>query len=120
MTATTERAEFLKSADRFAAATSPAIEALWGEATLDTSQPSPLVTEADAVAEAARQLGQLDAPRARDMAVIAGLHFDLEGKTVTIPYAGRFGMPATALMLVIRAKVRRNEGLTELEGEVLL
>ena len=121
MTATVTRAEFLKTEDRFAAAISPTMEALWGDGALDTSQTSPLVAEADALAECVRQLGQLGAgPRGRDVAVIAGIHRDLEGRTVTLPYAGRFGMPATANMLVLRAHVNANEGTTTLRGEVLL
>ena len=119
-TATITRAEFLKTEDRFAAASSPTIEALWGEAALDTSQVSPLLNEADALAESIRQLGQMSAPPARDVATIAGIHRDLEGKTVTIPYAGRLGMPATANMLVIRAAVNANVGTTTLIGLVLL
>ena len=119
-TATITRAEFLKTEDRFAAAISPTIEALWGEAALDTSQVSPLVNEADALAESVRQLGQMSAPRARDMVVVSGLHPDLEGRTVTIPYAGRFGMPVAANMLVIRARVNANAGTTTLTGLVLL
>ncbi|PZU47659.1 MAG: hypothetical protein DI568_08930 [Sphingomonas sp.] len=120
MTATTARAEFLKTEDRFAAAASPAMEARWGEAALDTSQVSSLVNEADALSEAARQLVQMGTPPANDVAVMAGIHRDLEGKTVTIPYGGRLGMPATANMLVIRARVNANVGTTTLIGIVLL
>lgn len=120
MTATTARAEFLKTEERFATATGPTIEARWGEDAADTSQSSPLVLEAAAAAEAARQLAQLDAPFADDIAVLAGLHEGLEGRTVRLPYAGRFGMAAEADMLVTRAKVDRNKGTTELQGYVAL
>ncbi len=120
MTATTARAEFLKTEERFATAAAPVIEARWGEDAVDTSQSSPLVLEAAAAAEAARQLAQMDTPVAEDIATVAGLHEGLEGRTVRLPYAGRFGMAAQADMLVVRARVDRNAGVTELQGYVVL
>ena len=120
MTATTARAEFLKTEDRFAIAESATLTTRWGEDALDTSQASPLAELADAQAEANRQLAQLGAVRARDLVVVEGLHPELEGRTVRIWYGGQFGMPNEADLLVIRAKVLRNSGQTELEGEVVL
>ena len=120
MTATTARAEFLKSEERFATASSPTIEARWGEDAVDTSQSSPLVEEAAAMAEAARQLAQMGVPVAEDIATIFGVHTGLAGKTVRLPYGARFGMPAEADMLVVCPKVDRNRGLTQLRGFVKL
>lgn len=120
MSAPTARAEWLKAQYRFAVAQAPAALALWGEDAADSSQPTALVQEADAAAEATRQLAQMAAVRGRDVAVLAGLHPGLEGLTVRLPYAGRFGQGATADMLVIRAKLNLSAGTTELEGEVLL
>jgi nucleotide-binding universal stress UspA family protein len=120
MTATTARAEFLKTEERFAVAENSTIAARWGEDAADTRQSSPLATQAAAEAEAARQLAQLAAVRARDLVVVEGLHPGLEGQTVRIWYGGQFGMTTEADLLVIRARVRRNTGQTELEGEVLL
>lgn len=121
MTATTARAEFLKTEERFATAVSAPVEARWGEAAADTSQSSPLVEEAAATIEAGRQLAQLGPnPVAFDAATLFGLHEGLEGRTVRLPYDGRFGMGATADMLVTHARVDRNQGLTMLRGFVKL
>jgi hypothetical protein len=120
MSATTARAEWLKTEERFATAIDPAVEAAWGESAQDTSQSSPLVEEGPAITESARQLLQLAPVRARDVAVVAGLQKGLEGKTVRLRYDGRFGMGAYAHMLVLRAREDRTAGVTELEGEVLL
>jgi nucleotide-binding universal stress UspA family protein len=120
MTATTERAEFLKAADRFAVAEDATITTRWGEDAADTKQPSILALKADADAEAARQLTDLARVRARDRVTVEGLHEDLEGRTVRIAYAGRIGISGDADLLVIRARLDRGRGLTELEGEVRL
>lgn len=120
MTATTARSEFLKTEERFAIAQSAALSARWGEDALDSSQSSPLAELADAQAEAARQLAQLSTVRARDVVMVEGLHPELEGRTVRIWYGGQFGMGQEADLLVIRAKLYRNTGQTELEGEVVL
>ncbi|MFQ3664663.1 MAG: hypothetical protein SNJ79_01315 [Sphingomonadaceae bacterium] len=119
-TATTDRAEFLKQAERFAVALSSSVAATWGEDALESRQSSCLHLAADAQAEANRQRDQLAAVRARDLAVVEGLHLDLEGATVRLAYNGRLGVAGEADMLVIRVRVDRNRGLTELEGEVLL
>ena len=116
MTATVTRAEFLKSEERFATASAPAMEVRWGEDAADTSQSSPLAFEPDAVAESARQLAQMGDTSAEDIAVITGLYPGLEGKTVRLAYGGRFGMAAEANMLVTRASLNRNEGTTTLQG----
>lgn len=120
MTATTARSEFLKAEDRFAIAQSAPLLARWGEDAVDSSQSSPLAELVDAQAEAVRQLAQLGAVRARDVVMVEGLHPELEGRTVRIWYGGQFGMADEVDLLVIRAKLLRNVGQTELEGEVLL
>ncbi|WP_194745713.1 hypothetical protein [Thermaurantiacus tibetensis] len=120
MSAPVARAEFLKTAERFAIAENVTIGTRWGEDALDTRQSSCLRFDTDAAAEAARQLAQLDEVRARDAVVIAGVHLDLEGSTVRVPYNGRLGLTGARDLLVVRARVDRNRGLTEIEGEVLL
>lgn len=120
MTATISRAEFLKSEERFAIAESATLTTRWGEDALDTSQSSPLSELAQAQAEADRQLAQLGTVRARDVVVVEGLHSELEGRTVRVWYGGQFGMANEVDLLVIRAKLLRNTGQTELEGEVQL
>lgn len=120
MTATTARAEFLKTEERLALAESSIVAARWGEDAADTSQSSPLAEPSDAQEEANRQLTQLSAVRARDLVLLEGLHPDLEGRTVRIWYGGQFGMAQEVDMLVIRAKLLRNIGQTEIEGEVVL
>lgn len=120
MTASTARAEFLKAAERLAVAQNATIAARWGEDAQDTSQSSVLAEEADAATEAARQLAQLAQVRAVDLVVVEGLWPDLEGKTVRIAYNGQFGIATTADLLVTKAKLNRNVGTTEIEGEVIL
>lgn len=120
MTASTARAEFLKVAERLAVAENATIAARWGEDALDSSQSSVLADEADAATEAARQLAQLAQVRAVDLVVVEGLWPDLEGKTVRITYNGQFGIATTADLLVTKAKLNRNVGTTEIEGEVIL
>lgn len=118
MTATISRAEFLKAEERFAIAESATLTTRWGEDAFDTSQSSPLAELADAQAEANRQLAQLGVVRARDVVLVAGLHPELEGRTVRVWYGGQSGMGNEVDLLVIRAKLLRNTGQTELEGEV--
>jgi pyruvate/2-oxoglutarate dehydrogenase complex dihydrolipoamide acyltransferase (E2) component len=120
MPAPTARAEFLRAAERFAVAENPTIAARWGEEAADSQQSSPLAAEAAAAAEATRQLAQLAQVRARDLAVIEGVHADLEGRTVRLAYAGRLGIAGDADLLVIRSRVDWNAGTTEIEGEVIL
>jgi hypothetical protein len=120
MVATVTTAEFLKAEERFALAESAVLAARWGEDAFDTRQSSPLAEQVDAQAEAARQLGQLGAVRARDLVLVEGLHPELEGLTVRLWYGGQFGMAQEVDMLVVRAKLLRNTGQTELEGEVQL
>lgn len=120
MSAPTARAEWLKTQYRFAVAQAPAVLALWAGDAADTSQQTALVAEADAAAEAARQLAQMAMVRGRDVVLLAGLHPGLPGRTVRLPYAGRFGHGATVDMLVIRARLNLSAGTTEIEGEVLL
>lgn len=120
MTATTARAEFLKTQDRFAVASNATIETRWGEDALDTRQSSALADEADAQAEASRQLAQMADVRAIDVATVEGIHSDLEGQTVVLAYAGRLGMSATAEMLVTAVAINRQDGTTQMTGQVIL
>lgn len=120
MSAPISRAEFLKAQDRYATAISASAESRWGEDAVDTTQTSPLHLESDAAAEAGRQLAHLAQVRVRDVVEVAGVHTDLEGATVRLPYAGRLGMGATADMLVVKARIDRNAGVTILTGEVIL
>jgi hypothetical protein len=119
-TATTARAEFLKTEDRFAVAESVTITTRWGEDAADTRQASVLDEEAAAAAEASRQMTLLATVRARDSVLVEGVHFDVEGKTVRLPYAGLMGAGATVDMLVVSARIDLNDGTTRLEGELVL
>lgn len=118
--ATLSRGEYLKAAERQVSAIAAGVRATWGEDAADTTQSTALTDAGDAAAEAARQLGFLGLVRARDVVVVEGLWFDLEGETVAVPYDGHLGVAGTLLMLVVRSKVDPNSGTTEIEGEVLL
>lgn len=118
--ASTARAEFLKTQDRFAVSSSSALASTWGEDALDSRQPSVLDTEAAATAEAARQTGLLGTVRARDAALLEGVHFDLEGKTARLAYDGRLGLSGERDMLVVSVRIDLNSGTTLIEGEVIL
>ena len=118
--ATLSRAEYLKVGERQVSALAEGVRTTWGQDAGDTVQSTTLVAEADATAEATRQLGFLGVVRARDLVVAEGMWFDLEGQTVAIPYDGHLGVAGTRLMLVLRAKPDPQTGTTEIEGEVLL
>ena len=123
-TATTDRAEFLKTAERSEVAVSATLRTRWGDAAGDTAQSSLLVNKADATAEAARQLALMAPAFALDSIDIEGLHFELEGATVRIDYAfpdgNAFGGPATVDMLVVRATVKLADEFTTIEGLIAL
>jgi hypothetical protein len=123
--ATVDRAEFLRSPERTVTATSAALQARWGTAAGDTAQSTPVIGEAAAAAEAARQLALLGAVLGEDQVLIEGLHRDLEGRVVQIDYShpggGAFlGGAAIVSMLVTRARVDLNAGTTLLQGFVQL
>ena len=118
--ATITRSEYLKAAERVAVATDGATAALWGEDAATSRQSSPLTVAADADAEAARQLADLKLPRAIDAVVLTGLHRDLVGKTISVPYAGQHGVAGSALLLVTRAQLNRSNGSTTVTGQVRL
>ena len=118
--ATISRAEYLKSAERQTAAVDAGVQARWGDGAADTSQSTALTREADAAAEAARQLAYLKLARARDAVTIEGVFFDLEGETIMVPYDGHLGVAGTKLFLVLVSRPNLNTGTTEVEGEVLL
>ena len=126
--ATQSRAEFLKSAERSEVAASAALRARWGDAGGDTAQSSTLILQADAAAEAARQLAFMGNAFAVDSVAIEGVHFDLEGETVRLDYtlpgnpAGTFfGGAGVVDILVIRARVSLAEGRTVIaEGLIAL
>lgn len=118
--ATTAIAEFLKNADRFAASESAEAHALWGDDAQDVTQLSCLADAAEAQAEVTRQMEYTGVPRARDVAVLTGIHQDLEGETVVLPYDGRLGVAGELEMLVLSCRPDRGAGRTTLEGEVLL
>lgn len=118
--ATVARAEFLKNAERQAVAEDAATLATWGEDAQVTQQSSALTRAADAATEAARQLALLKRLRGADAAVLAGCFEDLEGLTISLPYAGRFGMAAVVNFLVLASKADEATRTTTIEGEVLL
>ncbi|MFN3371634.1 MAG: hypothetical protein ACK4Z0_08920 [Sphingomonadaceae bacterium] len=120
MSASTDRAEFLKTEERFAIAEDAPTTARWGEESPDTRQSSCLAFEAAAAAEAGRQLALLAQVRARDVVIVEGVWPDLEGSTVRIAYDGKLGVAGEADMLVLKTLIDRNAGTTELTGEVRL
>lgn len=123
-TATTTRAEFLKAAERAAIAADATLQARWGTAAGDTAQSTVLVAEADATAEASRQLALLSSALAEDRVTVEGLLWDAEGTTVAIDYRGPdgayFGGADVVTMLVTRARVSLADGATTLTGFVQL
>ena len=123
--ATVDRAEFLRSPERTVTATSATLQARWGTAAGDTAQSTPLVTEAAASAEVARQLALMGSVLGEDQVLLEGLHRDLEGRVVQIDYThpggGTFlGGAALVSMLVTRARVDQNAGTTLLQGLIQL
>ncbi len=123
--ATVDRAEFLRAQERTVTATSAPLLARWGTAAGDTAQSTPLIAEASASAEAARQLALLGSVLAEDQVLIEGVHWDLEGLVAAIDYVhpggGTFlGAAATVSMLVTRVRVDLNAGTTLLQGLIQL
>lgn len=123
--ATVDRAEFLRSPERTVTATSPTLQARWGTTAGDTAQSTPLVAEAAATAEAARQLALLGSVLGEDQVLVEGLWLNLEGRVVQIDYnhpsGGAFlGGATTVLMLVTRARADLNAGTTLLQGLIQL
>lgn len=118
--ATTTTAEYLKAADRFTSAVDATTQARWGEDAQDTTQVTALSAEADAIAEAARQLAFLKLPGTTDVVTLEGLFYDLEGVTISVPYDGRLGIAGSALFLVTHPRLDLATGTTVLEGIVLL
>lgn len=119
--ATLDIAERLKTEELQAVATDAVLKARWGEDAGDTSQSCCLTRAVDADAEAARQIVDLlGKPRAIDTVLVVGLHSELEGETVGVPYDGKLGLAGTRLMLVSRAAPDRATNTTLLQGHVLL
>lgn len=125
MSVTTQaRAEFLKNAERSEVALSATLRTRWGAAAGDTAQSSLMVVQADAAAEASRQLALMAPALAVDIVDIEGVWFDLPGATVRIDYAfpggNAFGGAASVNMLVARATINLADGLTTIEGLIAL
>lgn len=122
--ATTARARFLQAAESSEVATSATLRARWGDAAGDTAQSSVLINQADATAEAARQLALMAPVLALDSVRLEGVFFDLEGETVRIDYrtAGviAFGGSASVDMMVTKSTVDLRAGTTTVEGLVAL
>lgn len=123
--ATTARAEFLKAAERSEVAISATLRTRWGAAAGDTEQSSLLVNQADATAEAARQLALMGPVLAVDSVDIEGVWFDLEGATVRVDYAlpggNAFGGAAAVDILVTDVVgIHLAEGYTTIKGLIAL
>jgi hypothetical protein len=122
--ATTARARFLQSPESSEVAINATLRTRWGDAAGDTAQSSVLVNQADATAEAARQLALMAPAFALDSVRLEGVFFDLEGETVRIDYrtAGviAFAGAATVDLLVTKSTVDLRAGVTTIEGLVAL
>lgn len=123
--ASVDRAAYLRSPEKTASASAPAIIARWGTAAGDTAQSTPLVEDTATATEAARQLALLGSVMAEDQVLIEGLYFDLEGQVVTINYSHPgggtyFAGASSAAMLVTKARIDLNAGTTLLQGLIQL
>ena len=103
-------ADWLKAAALYTAAVDPTA-ASWGDSVTETEIISPLALEADASAEAARQLGFLAGPLAIDEHLVSGDQAGLIGQTVLLA-GDRLGYEAEAVAFVIGAV--ESDGLTVL------
>lgn len=122
--ATTARARFLQSTESSEVAANATLRTRWGDAAGDTAQSSALINQADATAEAARQLALMAPVLALDSVRLEGVFFDLEGETVRIDYrtAGVVAFAGAQLidMLVTKSTIDLRAGTTTVEGLVAL
>ncbi len=123
--ATVDRAEFLRSPERTASAASATLLARWGTAAGDSAQSTPLIGQAAADAEAARQIALLGSVLAEDQVLIEGVHWDLEGEVVSVDFSHPgggtwFGGAGSVALLVTRSRVDLNAGTTLLQGMIQL
>ena len=123
--ASVDRAEYLRSPEKAASARSATLIARWGEGAADTAQSTPLMEDAAAATEAARQLALLGSVMAVDQVLLEGLWFDLEGEVVTVDYSHPgggtfFGGAASVAILVIRSRIDLGAGQTLIEGLIQL
>jgi hypothetical protein len=105
--------EWLKQGALFASATDAAVVAAWGNDGRETEIMSCLALEADAAAEAARQLAIMKGSVAFERHDIKGLRADLIGKPVTIT-CDRLGYDAGLTVFVIDAEERKGTERTDL------
>jgi hypothetical protein len=91
--------EQLKADASYEVATSATVLAAWGSRAQSSATISPYLLQADAAAEAMRQLALLSRPLAEDVAVIAGNYSGFEGAMIVLS-AADFGYDAGAPVLV--------------------
>lgn len=96
-------AEYLKGPARYVGATIAGAVAAWGDRAEDSSVISALANKADAQTEATSQAGILAGPLARDKILVAGLHSDKIGMTLSIT-GDRLGYEAGALVIIVGAQ----------------
>lgn len=95
---------WLGSTALYVGASDAATVARWGDRATDTEYLSPIAIEADADAEAVRQLSFLAGPLARDEHVVQGLRHDLLGKTIRITGTGLGYEAPGAVVFVLRVE----------------
>lgn len=95
---------WLESQALYVAASDADILARWGDRATDTEYLSPIAREADADAEAVRQLSFLGGPLAVDEHVVQGLRHDLLGKAVRLVGVGLGYESPGAVVFVIRVQ----------------
>lgn len=120
MTATTARAQFLLSQDRYAIASSTTIRARWGEDAGDIRHVTALALKAAADAEAVRQLALFGYVLCKDVVTIKGRHRGLVGRTVRVPYNGKLDLAGNVDLLVTADDINESAGSTKLTGWVRL
>ncbi len=94
---------WLQAACSIAVASSPALQATWGELAAVAESISPLGDKADAEADSARQISLFGAPMVVEVLQVPGLRIDLFARPVTLT-ASRTGYQNGATVFVLGAK----------------
>ena len=110
MPVTLTEGEYLKSEAYFLEVPNPSPVA-WGDRGVDSETISPLHLEADAIAEAARQVAFLSGPLVEDIVSIPGARRDLMCKTITV-FCDKLGYEAGVNGFVVG--YAEQDGFTEL------
>lgn len=106
-------AAWLKERALFASAADGAVAAAFGADAIETEIVSPFALQADAAAEAARQLAFLSGPLVMDVHQVPGLRSDLYGKAITIR-TDTLGYDAGVVCFVIGVEEADNGATTAL------